>query len=81
MNAAAWASVEGGLNTRRCVTTRMNSVTQKWAGHLDTDALIELADGFVEFDNRCCAVLTGKGRRNPLARQCLESLGQSTRAS
>ena len=29
MNAVARATVEGGLNTRRCITTRMNSVTQK----------------------------------------------------
>ena len=29
MNAVACATVEGGLNTRRCITTRMNSVTQK----------------------------------------------------
>ena len=29
MNVVARATVEGGLNTRRCITTRMNSVTQK----------------------------------------------------
>ena len=44
--------------------------------HLDTGALVELGDGFVEFDYRYSAVLTGKGRSNPHARKCLECLGR-----
>ena len=51
-----------------------------WRGfferYLDTGALVELADGFVEFGNRYCAVLTAKGRANPHARRCVEWLGR-----
>lgn len=51
-----------------------------WRGfferYLDTDSLIELGDGYVEFDNRYCAVITGKGRTNPHARKCLDCLSQ-----
>ena len=51
-----------------------------WRGfyerYLDTGSLIEITGGFVELDNRYCAVLTEKGQRNPLARKCLERLGE-----
>lgn len=51
-----------------------------WRGyierHLETGALIGLSHGFAEFDNRLCAGLTEKGRRNPLAYRCLEFLAQ-----
>ena len=51
-----------------------------WRGfferYLDTGALVALADGSVEFGNRYCAVLTGKGRANPHARKCLDCLGR-----
>ena len=50
--------------------------------HLDTGTLVELADRFVEFDNHYCGVLTEKGRRNPVAQQCLEFFARSaTRSS
>ena len=46
-----------------------------WRGyierHLDSDAIVMLDDGFVGFDGQFVAVLTAKGRRNPLARKCL----------
>ena len=38
---------------------------------LEAGALVPLGDGFVETGNRYFAMLTGKGRRKPLARQCL----------
>lgn len=51
-----------------------------WRGfierYLDTGALVELGDGYVEFPNRYCAALTPKGRENRLARNCLEWLAQ-----
>ncbi len=47
-----------------------------WRGfverHLETGALVELADEFVETDGAYYCVLTERGRRNPLARKCLE---------
>ena len=42
--------------------------------YIDTAALVELADRFVEFDNRYCGALTAKGRRNPAAHKCLQFL-------
>ena len=46
-----------------------------WRGyierHLDSGAIVTLDKGFVEFDGRFVALLTAKGRRNPLARKCL----------
>ena len=38
---------------------------------LESGALVALGDGFVEFDRAYYSVLTDKGRRKPLARQCL----------
>ena len=52
-----------------------------WRGfierHLETGALVELADGFVETDSAYYCVLTEKGRGNPFARKCLEFFEQS----
>ncbi|MCE2453196.1 MAG: LysR family transcriptional regulator [Nitrospinae bacterium] len=49
--------------------------------YLDSGALVELADGFVDYDNHICGMFTEKGRRNPLAQNCLEFLGHSARYS
>ena len=52
-----------------------------WKGYieryLDNGLLVELADGYVETANFYYCVLTEKGRRNPLARKCLEFFEQS----
>lgn len=45
--------------------------------YIEAGALIELGDGFVEFDNLFCGLLTEKGRRKPVARNCLAFMGQS----
>ena len=42
--------------------------------YIDTGALLELADRFVEFDNHYCGALTAKGRTNPAALKCLQFL-------
>ena len=42
--------------------------------HLETGALIPLADGFVEFGNRFCGMLTSRGRLKPTAQSCLSFL-------
>lgn len=46
-----------------------------WRGyierHLASEAIVTLDEGFVAFDGRFDALLTAKGRRNPLARNCL----------
>ena len=42
--------------------------------YIDTGALVELADRFVEFDNHYCGALTAKGRRNPAALKYLQFL-------
>ena len=42
--------------------------------YIDTGALLELADRFVEFDNHYCGALTAKGRRNPAALKYLQFL-------
>lgn len=46
-----------------------------WRGyierHLDRDAVVMLDERFVEFGGQFVALLTAKGRRNPLARRCL----------
>ena len=42
--------------------------------YLAAGALVALGDGFVEFDRSYFAVLTDKGRRNPLAQKCLPLL-------
>ena len=39
--------------------------------HLETGVLVALGDGYVEFDNRYCGVLTERGRSRSLARRCL----------
>ena len=41
--------------------------------YLDAGTLVAVMDGFVEFDKCCFAKLTERGRRRPVARQCLES--------
>ena len=41
-------------------------------GHLESGAVVALADGFMPFGGCCVAELTATGRRNPLARRCLE---------
>ena len=45
--------------------------------HIDSGALVELTDRFVEFDNHYCGALTEKGRRNPAAHTCRQFLEQS----
>ncbi len=45
--------------------------------YLENRVLVELADGYVEFDNYYYGVLTPKGKGNPLAHQCLEYLAES----
>ncbi len=46
-----------------------------WRGyverHLDSGAIVTLGEEFVRFDGQFVALLTAKGRRNPLARKCL----------
>ena len=49
--------------------------------HLDTGALVTLADRFVDFDNHYCGVLTEKGRRNPAAHTCLQFFARSAQRS
>ena len=39
---------------------------------LEAGTLVALGEGFVDFDRAYYAVLTGKGRRKPLARRCLD---------
>ena len=39
--------------------------------YLETGILVALGDGYVEFDNRFCGVLTEQGRHRALARKCL----------
>ena len=41
------------------------------ARYLESGTLVGLTDGFTEFDNYYCGVLTKQGRKNPLAQQCL----------
>ncbi len=45
--------------------------------YVEAGALVELGEGFVEFDNLFCGLLTEKGRRKPLARNLLAYMGQS----
>ena len=47
--------------------------------YLDTGALVTLADGFVEFDNYYCGLLTEKGRAKPFARRSLAFFHESAR--
>lgn len=51
-----------------------------WRGfferYIETGALVELADGFVETDNAYYCALTEKGRTNPTARKCMEFFEQ-----
>ena len=47
--------------------------------YLQTGVLVELADGFVEFDNHYCGVLTERGRKNPMAHKCLTFLDNSAK--
>ena len=42
--------------------------------HLESGALIPLADGFVKFGNRFCGMLTSRGRLKPTAQSCLSFL-------
>ena len=44
---------------------------------IDSGALIELTDNFIEFENRFCGALTEKGLRNPDAYKCLEFLARN----
>ena len=48
--------------------------------YLDTGALVELADRFVELDNHYCGALTAKGQRNPAALRFLEFFKRSTQS-
>ena len=43
---------------------------------LDAGTLVGLGEGFVEFDSALYGLLTGKGRRKPLARRCLAFFNQ-----
>ena len=44
--------------------------------YLESGALVGLTDGFIEFDNHYCGMLTRQGQNNPLAHRCLAFLGQ-----
>lgn len=44
--------------------------------HLETGALVELADGYTETDNYYYCALTEKGRRRSIARKCLAFFAQ-----
>lgn len=46
------------------------------APYIETHTLVPLGDGFVEFDNFYCGLLTEKGRRKPVARNCLATIGE-----
>ena len=46
------------------------------ARYLESGTLVGLTDGFTEFDNHYCGVLTRQGQNNPLAHRCLAFLGQ-----
>lgn len=46
--------------------------------HLDSGALITVADDFVELDRGCFARFTERGRLRPAAHRCLEVLGSLT---
>lgn len=45
--------------------------------YIETGTLVPLWDGFVEFDNFYCGLLTEKGRRKPAAHSCLALIGES----
>lgn len=45
--------------------------------YVEAGALVELGEGFVEFDNLFCGLLTEKGRRKPRARNLLAYMGES----
>ena len=47
--------------------------------YIDANALVPLGNDFIEFDNFFYGLLTEKGRRNPVARNCLAFIGQSVR--
>ena len=47
---------------------------ERW---LESGTLVALGNGFVETDNTYVGVLTGKGRRKPLARRCLAFFDRS----
>lgn len=40
--------------------------------YLNTGAVVTVKDDFTQFDGRLAAALTSKGRRNPMARKCIE---------
>ncbi len=44
--------------------------------YLETGTLVQLGDGYLRFPGRFFASLTPQGRRNPLARKCLEFFEQ-----
>lgn len=43
-------------------------------GYLDAGTLVGVTGGFVEFDRKCVARLTGRGRQRPDARRCADAL-------
>lgn len=47
--------------------------------YLQIGVLVELSDGFIEFDNHYCGVLTERGRKNPMAYKCLKFLDNSAK--
>lgn len=40
--------------------------------YLNTGAVVTVKDDFIRYDGRLAAALTSKGRRNPMARKCIE---------
>ena len=44
--------------------------------YLEDGVLVGLTDGFVEFDNHYCGVLSKRGQKNPLAHKCLAFFDQ-----
>ena len=50
---------------------------QYWIeSYLEAGTLVPLGDGYVKFPGRFFASLTPQGRKNPLARKCLELFEQ-----
>lgn len=44
--------------------------------YIETGTLVPLRDDFVEFDNYYCGLLTERGRRKPVARNCLATISE-----
>ena len=45
--------------------------------YLETEALVTVADGFIEFDSYFAGLLAENGKRNPIAHDCLEFFAET----